>query len=271
MNLGVKTHIFENNQLYWYGNDIDPQKMTIIFLHGFPDNAYIWENQLTVLSEKYNVIAPFIWGTNNGEIYPKKCYKSSYCAKAYADLLESFHLKQKVFLVAHDMGGPIAGVLGTLIKIEKMIFMNSFTASQFLTRLKNPLQIMKSIYMIPFQLPIFSEKYLKFASKGIIEKVYKVGGLKDYESYLAKNNYGLINWELYRQNMTDKMLWSVKEKFPVIFVWGIKDNVMIAPNESELSDLSTVSQMYQLRCGHWPQMSRPDEVNAIIEKEFSLE
>lgn len=265
-------HTFRGQRLYWLGNEVNQDKETIVFLHGFPDNASIWLNQLEYFSNGFNVIAPYVWGTYDGIQLDSEYYKCSTFSDAILDLLTSLDIKDsKVHLVAHDLGGPIAATLSTHQNFANYFLINTFTGKQFFERIKNPIQFIKSSYMLYFQLPVFNYRRLKPISALILKALYKIGKVDINSNYVKNNHFGLINWQLYRSYLFDKTTWSSDIKFPINFIWGVQDPVLILPKYNDFKKIANIKNIFKIDSSHWPQLTHANSINQILDREINNE
>lgn len=81
---------------------------TIVLLHGFCEDSFIWRDAVKTLSAQYRVLAPDLpgWGQE-----PLPAKTSSISMRWYAEWLYDFLKQQKVkrcILLGHSMGGYIA-------------------------------------------------------------------------------------------------------------------------------------------------------------------
>lgn len=274
MKLDIHQFSIDEKKLFWLGNILDPDLPTTIFIHGFPDNAYVWEKLAYAFSQRMNVVCPFMWGTYDGQTVPSHHYRHSLFASSLKNLIKSLKVDQeKIYVVAHDMGGAIAGELNRKINIQKNFFINTFTARQFLSHTRSIGQAVRSSYMIPMQFKIL-QKALFSPGKirnQIIKKIYQIGGAKNYQDYLIKNKYGHLGGEVYRQIPRDFNLLAKEKSLPIVFLWGKKDYFLLPPSEKELNSFSTTPKIVKFNCGHWPQLNEVEKLSKVIQQEMDDE
>ncbi len=89
----------------------------VVFLHGIPASANLWETVLPYFIEKgYRVFAPDLPGYGETEVRdsPTRLKSSAYSLKGTADILAEWLVQLdigRVWLVAHDIGGGVAQIL----------------------------------------------------------------------------------------------------------------------------------------------------------------
>jgi pimeloyl-ACP methyl ester carboxylesterase len=78
----------------------------LVLLHGWPQSWYEWRHVMPALAQKYTVIAPDIRGFGDSS-KPSTGYDGNTTAEDIYQLLSQLHFN-KIFLVAHDVGGQTA-------------------------------------------------------------------------------------------------------------------------------------------------------------------
>jgi pimeloyl-ACP methyl ester carboxylesterase len=88
---------------YVIGGHGDP----ILLLHGWPETWYEWRNIIPqLISNNYTVIAPDLRGLGDSE-RPETGYDKRTVAEDIYQLIKKLGYS-KIYLVAHDLGGPVA-------------------------------------------------------------------------------------------------------------------------------------------------------------------
>lgn len=124
----------------------------MIFLHGFPEAAFVWDPLLTYFSGRFRCIAPNLRGY---EASSAPADVASYRAK---HLVQDIHALVKACsgeaplaaLVAHDWGGAVAWGFAAAFPdlLQRLVIVNSPHPATFLRELlNNPLQQAASAYM----------------------------------------------------------------------------------------------------------------------------
>ncbi|KAI6366845.1 hypothetical protein MCOR25_005061 [Pyricularia grisea] len=99
---------------YYTTPNINPSSPTLLFIHGFPDHAFMWDEVVAhVLSNpstaSYNVVVPDKLGYGGSS---KPTDPSAYSFPAMADelaeVLDAEHVTQQVVVVGHDWGSFLA-------------------------------------------------------------------------------------------------------------------------------------------------------------------
>lgn len=106
-NNGVKMHILESG--------FEDQRPCILLLHGFPELAYTWRNQMLPLAQAgYHVIAPDLRGYGRSVTTPVKFedellpYSMMNRISDVLGLVRALGIPKVACVVGHDWGGPTA-------------------------------------------------------------------------------------------------------------------------------------------------------------------
>lgn len=122
----------------------------LVFLHGFPEAAFVWDETLERLSTRFRCIAPNLRGYG-GSSSPAEveAYRAKHLV-ADLDALIAAHGGRALAVVAHDWGGAVAWSLAALRpeRLERLVIVNSPHPATFLRELRtNPAQQAASAYM----------------------------------------------------------------------------------------------------------------------------
>jgi pimeloyl-ACP methyl ester carboxylesterase len=79
----------------------------VVLLHGIPQSSFEWRHVMPRLAEKYRVIAPDLRGLGDTS-RPSGGYDKKTVAADIWELVSSKLGIEKLFLVGHDWGGPVA-------------------------------------------------------------------------------------------------------------------------------------------------------------------
>jgi pimeloyl-ACP methyl ester carboxylesterase len=86
---------------------IGGQGDAIVLLHGYPETWYDWRKIMPALAQHYTVIAPDMRGLGESSIPADGDYTKKTVADDIYKLVQSLGMR-RVFLVAQDMGAPVA-------------------------------------------------------------------------------------------------------------------------------------------------------------------
>ncbi len=265
----------------------------LMFLHGFPEAAFVWDQMLLHFSKPenggYRCVAPNLRGyEKSSQPQDVTSYRAKFLVQDIASLIQieagSAPLKA---LVAHDWGGGVAWNLANQLPqlMHKLVIINSPHPGTFLRDLKsNPAQIAASEYMNYFCEPQAAaelsanqfEMLFGFLEKGVkptwltpeIKAHYIAawseglqGGLNYYCASPLKPSKPGEN-TLQNLELPDSML---RINVPTLLLWGLKD-VALLPNLNEgLSQFIPQLTYVTIENGsHWVVHEHPDVVQREI-------
>jgi pimeloyl-ACP methyl ester carboxylesterase len=117
----VVHHFVEAAGLTWhYLESGTVDKPTIVFLHGFPECAYAWHNQLTELADQYRCIAVDLKGYGQSDHRLDSNYDYAGQASELVQLFDELQL-ETFYLVSHDRGSVISDHLGAIDGMNQRI------------------------------------------------------------------------------------------------------------------------------------------------------
>jgi pimeloyl-ACP methyl ester carboxylesterase len=122
----------------------------LVFLHGFPEAAFVWDELLEHFSKRFRCVAPNLRGYENSSAPAEvDAYRPKHLAADVSGLIDSLGGRLAA-LVAHDWGGALAWSLAAQRPeaIGRLVIINSPHPATFLRELRhNPAQQAASSYM----------------------------------------------------------------------------------------------------------------------------
>jgi pimeloyl-ACP methyl ester carboxylesterase len=122
----------------------------LVFLHGFPEAAFVWDELLEHFSARYRCIAPNLRGyERSSSPADVEAYRAKHLVADISSLIDVLGGKLTA-LVAHDWGGALAWGLAAQRPeaIGRLVIVNSPHPATFLRELRNnPAQQAASAYM----------------------------------------------------------------------------------------------------------------------------
>ncbi len=123
----------------------------LVFLHGFPEAAFVWDELLEHFGERYRCVAPNLRGFERSSAPVEvEAYRVRHLVADIAGLIESLGGGVVEALVAHDWGGALAWSLAAQRPelMKRLVIVNSPHPVTFLRELRNnPAQQAASAYM----------------------------------------------------------------------------------------------------------------------------
>lgn len=261
----------------------------LMFLHGFPEAAFVWDQMLLHFSKPenggYRCVAPNLRGyEKSSQPQDVASYRAKFLVQDIASLIQieagSAPLKA---LVAHDWGGGVAWNLANQLPqlMHKLVIINSPHPGTFLRDLKsNPAQIAASEYMNYFCEPQAAaelsanqfEMLFGFLEKGV-KPTWLTPDVKAH--YIAAWSEGLqggLNYycasplkpskpgenTLQNLELPDSML---RINVPTLLLWGLKDVALLPSLNEGLSQFIPQLTYVTIENGsHWVVHEHPDAV-----------
>lgn len=123
----------------------------LLFLHGFPEAAFVWDEVIEALAPRYRCIAPNLRGYERSSS-PREveAYRAKHLMTDIAALVAAMGDGPLAALVAHDWGGAVAWNLAVQRPelMRQLVIVNSPHPGTFLRELQlNPAQREASAYM----------------------------------------------------------------------------------------------------------------------------
>lgn len=252
----------------------------VLLLHGFPEFWYGWHKQLTYFANQgYRVWAPDQRGYNLSD-KPKKvsAYEMTHLVQDIVGLIKASK-KEKVILVGHDWGGIVAWRVAREYPelIKKLIILNAPHSGALRTHIKkHPTQLLKSSYILFFQLPKVPEMILKSSHgenaaealrKTSNEGTFSDDDLKEYRSAWAKPRamQSMLNW--YRANAKSMTSSEISKRVSVLtlILWGENDQFLGKELATEsLKYCDNGKGILISEATHWLHHEEPDRINSMI-------
>ncbi len=122
----------------------------LVFLHGFPEAAFVWDEMLEHFGDRYRCVAPNLRGFERSSSPPEpEAYRTKHLIGDIAALIDTLGGRLEA-LVAHDWGGALAWGMAALHPeaIQRLVIVNSPHPATFLRELQtSPAQQAASAYM----------------------------------------------------------------------------------------------------------------------------
>ncbi|MEP7056619.1 MAG: alpha/beta hydrolase [Caldimonas sp.] len=271
----------------------------LMFLHGFPEAAFIWDELLEHFGARYRCIAPNLRGYEHSSAPAEvEAYRAKHLVGDIGALIDQQAGGRVDALIAHDWGGAIAWNLAAQRpeKLKRLVIVNSPHPATFLRELQhNPVQQAASAYMNFLCRPDaeallaendFARVWPFFTTMGAGDSTRVGGGwLTDEvrERYRKVWRGGLTGGcNYYRAaplrppTATDASVMEIEfqpalvtVKVPTLVIWGEDDSALPVALLDGLERYVTSMRLVRVPdASHWIIHERPQQVAAEIEREL---
>ena len=251
----------------------------ILLLHGFPECWYAWRYQLPALAQAgFRVVAPDLRGYNLSD-KPRgvHAYRMECLIGDVKGLIQTLG-EDRAVVVGHDWGGVIAWQLAISEPqmVKKLIILNAPHPQRYLEALKTPGQLLRSWYVLFFQLPWLPELMIRsFGFAGLRQRLlnepvhadaFDEVTVKVYQRALAQPGALTAALNYYRagfRSLVRGLRPNIQPiEMPTLVIWGEQDRYLGADLleglEPWVKDL-TVERFAD--ASHWVQAEVPERVN----------
>lgn len=127
-----------------------PGAPALVFLHGFPEAAFVWDATLAHFADRYRCVAPNLRGYERSSApLEAEAYRAKHLVADISALIDTLGSRVEA-VIAHDWGGAVAWNLAVQrpAAMKKLVIVNSPHPGTFLRELQNsPAQQEASAYM----------------------------------------------------------------------------------------------------------------------------
>lgn len=253
----------------------------VILLHGFPEFWFGWRKQILALAAAgFRVWAPDQRGYNLSE-KPRsvRSYSLDVLAQDVTGLMDAAGV-ERACVVGHDWGAAVAWWLGMHHpnRLAKLTILNVPHPAVFLPFLRShPGQMLKSWYMLFFQVPYLPELVVRKVGKLALDRTSQPGTFceDDLERYQrAWDQPGamkaMINW--YRAAARQGGFGSIADPtvtVPTLIIWGEEDAFLDKRMADHSIELCQQGELVKLPgITHWVPHEAPERVNRLLIEHF---
>ena len=249
-----QSFLYQSSQIFYTDNG---EGNVIFLIHGFGEDASIWNLQLDFLKLKYRVIIPNLPGTNSSQLIEKNDVTiDDYANCIYHLFLSIENIKaQQISMFGHSMGGYITLAFAKLFPnklnafglIHSTAFADSEEKKQVRLRGIEMMQEYGAYAFLKTTIPNLFSTHFKQKNPEIVDELiengkhFSVAGLQQY--YKAIMN---------RKDTTETL---VKSAVPVLFIMGTEDiaapindilQQCYLPNKAQIKVLENVGHLGML-------------------------
>jgi epoxide hydrolase 4 len=248
----------------------------VVLLHGFPEFWYSWRWQLEALAAAgFTAIAPDLRGYN---LSGKPAGVDSYrIEKVGSDIVELIRAAAggRAHVVGHDWGGAVAWWLAATYPehCDRLVTLNGPHGGALLRAARSPAQVLRSWYILFFQLPWLPERLVLHPSfmrrtlrhHAVTPATFSDQDLERYREAIQRPGAASAAINYYRAALHHLPLPPRRVSRPTLVVWGDRDQ-SLGPEVLRALDGSASDQRIEHvpDAGHFVHQDRPDEVNRLL-------
>ena len=249
----------------------------VVLLHGFPEFWYGWRKQIAPLAEAgLRVIVPDQRGYNQSSKPPHvRDYRLQELTADVIAIADQIG-RENILLVGHDWGAAVAWNTAMRYpgRIEKLAILNVPHPAVMLRFLKtNPRQMLRSWYMLFFQIPRLPELLCLRDGARTLLRTSRPGTFspEDLDRYReAWRQPGavtaMINW--YRallREIPDRAAVETRVSVPTRILWGKQDRFLMSAMAAESLKYCDHGELFEFpEATHWIQHEEPERVNQLL-------
>jgi pimeloyl-ACP methyl ester carboxylesterase len=250
----------------------------VILLHGFPDFWWGWRCQIGPLADAgFRVVALDQRGYNlSAKPLGARSYELDILASDVLALADALDVS-KVRLIGHDFGGLVAWQAATRHpeRVQRLAVINAphpEVVGSYM--LRNPTQMMRSLYAGFFQLPFMPEAVLSAANHTVMRQaligssarnVFSSDDLDRYQRAWAEPGAlkAMLDW--YRALPLRQSIRDARVRVPTQVIWGLRDRFLEKGLADESLALCDDGQFLGFERGsHWVHLEEAPAVNAAL-------
>jgi epoxide hydrolase 4 len=252
----------------------------VLLLHGFLDFWYGWRDQIPALAERFRVVVPDLRGYNlSGK--PTSGYDPDTLASDVTALISALG-EDRAHLVGHSWGGIVAWDTAVLhpAMVDRLAVVNAPHPAAYQREWdRNPIQRLRSWYMLLFQVPGLPEWLLtRRHAHGLIGMlrrttprpgIFTPADLAAYRRAMLRPGaagaalaYYRTVWKLSSAEIRAR---PAHVAAPTILIWGMQDVALVSALADDLGQWVPALHVERVAdAGHWVHLEQPERVNRQV-------
>lgn len=266
-----------------------PESPLLLFLHGFPEAAFVWDDLLAHFGSRFHAVAPNLRGyAGSSAPVEVAAYRPRLLVGDLLGVIRQLGGRQAAAVVAHDWGGALAWNLAAQAPdaMQRLVILNAPHPGAFLRELLgNPRQQQASTYMNALCRPGMEERLAEDAYERLFAMLEAMGPAAwltpalraDYRAAWHKGLTGPLNYyrasplrppagpadPIHAVRFTDAQL---RVSVPTRVIWGEGDTALVPELLNGLGDWVAPLEIVRLPdASHWLVHEQPQRVIAEIE------
>jgi pimeloyl-ACP methyl ester carboxylesterase len=241
----------------------------VILLHGFPDSAYLWRNQIPVLAEAgYKVIAPDLRGFGDSDAPEgKKHYTTDKLVGDVIALMDYLGVS-KACVVGHDWGAIIGWILSIFHPelVDRYVAISVGHPKVYSTAGLE--QKLRAWYAVAFQLYGIAELTIRMNNWFMLRKLTKDHPeTNHWIDDLSRRGYLTAGMNWYRANLMKMLLGNFPpSKVPTLGIWSSGDIFLTEDQMKNSGAYVDAPWRYEKIEGssHWIPLDAAERLNQLL-------
>ena len=257
--------LYFKNSLYYKVNDFEPNRPTLVFIHGLSGSSSAWIPYEKIFENKYNVLTFDIRGHGKSKKFPLYSnYEIKHFAEDINDLVTYLNIS-KFVLISHSFGTLIAAEY--IKQCPKKVLANIFLSPIFglekglMAKITRPLlKLSRVLDLFPGKLkPGHQVDYTKHPNS-------TDWNLKRCYADVSNTTLRVYLYCLSQSMLIEQEYFLEKIKIPTLIVHGAKDTMAPAKNSIALSKkMENVELVLMPNADHIVVLNNIKEVSEAIE------
>ncbi|HAG94608.1 MAG: alpha/beta hydrolase [Pseudomonadales bacterium] len=274
----------------WVRECGNPDRPTLMFVHGFPDDHRVWSSVIEQLESDYHILALDLRGAGNStRPEDRRAYRIDRILPDFAAVLDAAAPGKKVHLIGHDWGSVLCWSF-----VSEPAYANRLASYTSLSgphvgllwqwinqRLRSgPSGIRKALaqlshswYIFAIHVPKLPETLFGPLGKWVWPHTMKQGGVPDDDDYLEHSeqeirSVALDTLQLYRQNVFSppRLPEPGSITLPVQLILLQQDPFVRPYIFSDIERYAVNLTRRTLEASHWAPRSHPLQVAQLIDR-----
>ena len=256
----------------------------VLLLHGFPESAHAWRKQIPALADRFRVVAPDLRGYAESERPPHVSdYRMPVLVADIVGLIEALG-EERAHIVGHDWGGAIAWAAAQTRPaiVDRLVVLNCPHPLPLQRALRSlSRQVLRSWYVLFFQLPELPESILVRDGAAILERSLRGGAIRpdtfseddilEYRRALSIPGAATAALNYYRAAFRDALTGRTLDpsriiQAPTLLIWAEDDFALGRELTDDMEGLFAREFRieYVRNTSHWVMEERPEVVNRLL-------
>jgi len=241
----------------------------VVLLHGFPDSSYLWRKQIPALTGAgFRVIAPDLRGFGQSDKPQEvEAYRMHLLVRDVNSIMDAVGV-ERAHVVGHDWGASLAWAFAGSLpgRAHRLVAMAVGHPRAFVRAMVTGSQGLRAWYMGFFRIPGFSERLISRNGFALFRRGFRSPDIDRNVEALSEPGALTAGLNWYRANVRftrSPRLPNVAA--PTMGIWGSKDVALTEQQMRRSGEFVDGPFRYErIEAGHWMQLTRPDQVNALL-------